>query len=128
MPENSQEILVRICLPWSDFLAPLSSLKIPLTEPRSNGTNCTMTFRTRSGARLRPPLTELENEVMQVVWDSGPCAVEAVHQVVARTRDLKETSVRTILRRLEQKGYLEHAEQGRAYIYRAAETPRNLAA
>jgi BlaI family transcriptional regulator, penicillinase repressor len=41
---------------------------------------------------------------------------------------LKETSVRTILRRLEQKGYLRHEEQGRAYVYRAAEPARNLAA
>ena len=39
---------------------------------------------------------------MQVVWDRGPCAVEAVYEVVSQKRDLKETSVRTILRRLEQ--------------------------
>ena len=65
---------------------------------------------------------------MQVVWDTGPCAVEAVHLVVSRKRNLKETSVRTILRRLEQKGYLRHEEKGRAYIYRAAETARSLAA
>jgi predicted transcriptional regulator len=65
---------------------------------------------------------------MQVVWDSGPCPVEAVHQVVARKRNLKETSVRTILRRLEQKGYLAHEEKGRAYVYRAAEPARSLAA
>jgi BlaI family penicillinase repressor len=70
----------------------------------------------------------LESEVMQVVWDSGPCPVEAVYEVVSKTRDLKETSVRTILRRLEQKGYLRHEEQGRAYVYRAAEPARSLAA
>ena len=87
-----------------------------------------MTLRTRSGALVKAPLTELENEVMQVVWKAGPSSVEAVHQVVSRKRKLKETSVRTILRRLEQKGYLQHEEKGRAYIYRAAETARNLAA
>ena len=87
-----------------------------------------MTTRSRSGARVRSPLTELENEVMQVVWDSGPCPVEAVYLVVSRKRDLKETSVRTILRRLEQKGYLKHEEQGRAYLYRAVEPARSLAA
>jgi BlaI family transcriptional regulator, penicillinase repressor len=86
-----------------------------------------MTVRT-SGVRVKAPLTELENEVMQVVWDTGPCPVEAVHQVVSRKRNLKETSVRTILRRLEQKGYLRHEEKGRAYVYRAAETARSLAA
>ena len=67
-----------------------------------------MTKRTRSTARVRAPLTELESEVMQAVWNAGPCPVEAVHQVVSRTRRLKETSVRTMLRRLEQKGYLKH--------------------
>ena len=87
-----------------------------------------MTIRTRSGARVKAPLTDLENAVMQVVWDTGPCAVEAVHQVVSQNRDLKETSVRTILRRLEQKGYLKHEEKGRAYVYQAAETARSLAA
>jgi BlaI family transcriptional regulator, penicillinase repressor len=65
---------------------------------------------------------------MRVVWDSGPCPVEAVYEVVSGKRNLKETSVRTILRRLEQKGYLRHEEQGRAYVYRAAEPARSLAA
>src|ERR1700684_2742683 len=88
-----------------------------------------MTSRiTRSGALVRSPLTELENEAMQVVWEMEPCPVEAVHQVVSRKRKLKETSVRTILRRLEQKGYLRHEEQGRAYVYRAAEPARSPAA
>jgi len=41
---------------------------------------------------------------MRVVWDSEPCSVEAVYEVVSRDRDLKETTVRTLLRRLEQKG------------------------
>jgi predicted transcriptional regulator len=65
---------------------------------------------------------------MRAVWSGGPCSVEAVHQVVARDRDLKETTIRTLLRRLEQKGYLLHESDGRAYIYRAAEPARNLAA
>lgn len=65
---------------------------------------------------------------MKVVWTSGPCSVEAVHEVVARTRDVKETTVRTLLRRLEQKGYLRHEVEGRAYIYHALEPSRSLAA
>jgi len=77
---------------------------------------------------VRAPLSGLENEVMQAVWDKGPCPVETVHEIVSRKRDLKETSVRTILRRLEQKGYLQHQERGRAYVYRAVEPARSLAA
>ena len=87
-----------------------------------------MTSRTASEARVRPPFTDLENEVMQAVWNGGTCTVEAVHRIVSRKRDLKETTTRTLLRRLEQKGYLKHESDGRAYIYRAAEPARSLAA
>ena len=79
-----------------------------------------MTKRAEQGIRVKAPLTELENDVMQAVWDAGTWTVEAVHQKVARNRNIKETSVRTLLRRLEQKGYLTHEEEGRAYVYRAA--------
>ena len=90
-----------------------------------------MTKRAEPGIRVKSPLTELENDVMQAVWDGGACTVEAVHLIVARKRHIKETSVRTLLRRLEQKGYLRHEEEGRAYVYRAtgrASDSRSLAA
>ena len=87
-----------------------------------------MTKRSNSAARVKAPLTDLENEVMRVVWGSQPCSVEAVYEAVSKTRDLKETSVRTLLRRLEQKGYRRHEAEGRAYLYRATEPSRSLAA
>jgi BlaI family penicillinase repressor len=65
---------------------------------------------------------------MQAVWDAGPAAVEAVHQVVSRKRNIKEATTRTILRRLERKGYLRHETEGRAYVYAAVEPARSLAA
>jgi len=77
---------------------------------------------------VKPPLTDLENAVMKAVWDLGPSTVEAVHGVVSRDRDLKEATIRTLLRRLEQKGHLNHKEAGRAYVYQAMERPRGLAA
>jgi len=86
-----------------------------------------MTLRTAS-ARVRAPLTELENLVMQAVWDAAPASVEAVYQVVVRHHRIKETTVRTLLRRLEQKGYLRHEAVGRAYVYQAVEPSRSLAA
>jgi predicted transcriptional regulator len=70
----------------------------------------------------------LEKDVMQAVWDKGRNSVEGVHEIVSRKHNLKETSVRTILRRLEHKGYLRHETDGRAYVYRAAETASSLAA
>ena len=82
----------------------------------------------RPDSAARPALSELEHQVMQAVWASGPCTVDAVHQVVSQRRDLKEVTIRTVLRRLEQKGYLQHDIDGRAYIYRAVDAPRNVAA
>jgi BlaI family transcriptional regulator, penicillinase repressor len=87
-----------------------------------------MTRRTKTTAVMRAPLTELENQVMDAVWNAGPSAVETVHHAVSRNRNLKEATVRTILRRLEQKGYLRHQTQGRAYVYQAMEPSRRLAA
>lgn len=40
---------------------------------------------------------------------------------------MKESTVRTILRRLEGKGFVTHQVQGRTYIYRATDAPRNVA-
>jgi predicted transcriptional regulator len=65
---------------------------------------------------------------MRAVWNGETCTVEAVHDVVSRKRDLKETTTRTLLRRLEKKGYLTHESDGRAYTYRAVEPARSLAA
>ena len=77
---------------------------------------------------MRSPLTELENEVMSAVWQAGPSSVESVHQRVSEKRRLKEATIRTLLRRLEQKGYLRHKVEGRAFIYLATEPARSLAA
>jgi predicted transcriptional regulator len=87
-----------------------------------------MTSRTAKGASVRAPLTELENLVMQAVWDAAPASVEAVYRVVSPQRNIKETTVRTLLRRLETKGYLRHESEGRAYVYHAVEPSRSLAA
>ena len=84
--------------------------------------------RPRSQTRERPALSELEHQVMHAVWAAGPCTVDAVHQVVARQRTLKEVTIRTVLRRLEQKGYVRHDLAGRAFLYRALEPPRSVAA
>ncbi len=87
-----------------------------------------MTYRNEAKARVRPPLTDLENEIMQIIWNRGASSVEQVHEALVPLRKLKESSVRTMLRRLEKKGYLSHESRDRAYIYSAGETPHSLAA
>lgn len=73
-----------------------------------------------------PSLGELEREVLRLVWQMGPCTAEAVRAGLGRP--LKEATVRTVLRRLEEKGIVLHTLEGRSFLYRAAEAPEALAA
>jgi BlaI family penicillinase repressor len=73
-----------------------------------------------------PDLGDLEREVMQLVWAKGPVTAEAVREELARR--LKESTVRTVLRRLEDKGYVNHTVDGRTYVYEATEPRGRVAA
>ena len=63
---------------------------------------------------------------MQLVWASGPITAEAVRERLQRP--LKESTVRTVLRRLEEKGFVTHSVRGRTYLFEAAEPRANVAA
>ncbi len=71
-------------------------------------------------------LGDLEREVMQLVWLHGPCSSDAVREKL--DRKLKESTVRTVLRRLEEKGYVTHTVENRTYIYKASEARQRVAA
>ena len=73
-----------------------------------------------------PELGDLEREVMQLVWANAPITAEAVREQLSRP--LKESTVRTVLRRLEDKGYTTHTVDGRTYVYHAAEPRGRVAA
>ena len=60
--------------------------------------------------------TDRELDVMKVLWDVGPATVAEVRERIAD--DLAYTTVLTILRTLEQKGYVSHTEDGRAHRYK----------
>lgn len=73
-----------------------------------------------------PELGDLEREVMQLVWAHGPVTAEVVRERLPRR--LKESTVRTVLRRLEDKGYTRHTVDGRTYVYQATEPRGRVAA
>ena len=73
-----------------------------------------------------PDLGELEREVMQLVWSAGETTADAIRERLARKP--KESTVRTVLRRLEEKGYVTHTVDGRTYVFRAAEARPQVAA
>jgi BlaI family penicillinase repressor len=70
-------------------------------------------------------LGDLEREVLRLVWRFGAVTAEKVRGEL--DRPLKESTVRTVLRRLEEKGHLTHIVDGRTFVFRAAE-PRGRAA
>ena len=75
----------------------------------------------------RKPLSPLEHQVMDLVWSHGRVTADSVREALASQRPLKDSTVRTILRRLEQKGYLSHEVEGRTYLYRGLEAPQKVA-
>ena len=66
----------------------------------------------------RPRLSGLESAVMEVVWARGRLTADDARMALARRQDLKDSTIRTLLRRLEEKGYVEHDVEGRTYVYR----------
>jgi predicted transcriptional regulator len=71
-------------------------------------------------------LGELEHEVMQLVWKRSSITAEEAREELARP--LKESTVRTVLRRLEEKGYVTHTVEGRTYHFFPAEARGAVAA
>jgi predicted transcriptional regulator len=73
-----------------------------------------------------PTLGELEAGVLRLLWQHGPATAEAVRARLGRP--LKESTVRTVLRRLEEKGYVQHETDGRTFLFSAATPPAEVAA
>jgi predicted transcriptional regulator len=63
-------------------------------------------------------LTDAELRLMEVLWDKGPATVSEVAEALPDHVSLAYSTVITTLRILENKGYLKHAKDGRAFVYR----------
>ena len=75
----------------------------------------------------QPALSSLENAVMEVVWEDEPVTADNVRLKLEGTHDLKDSTIRTVLRRLEEKGYVDHDVDGRTYLYRSKVERTNVA-
>jgi len=82
--------------------------------------------------RACPTLSRLELEVMNIVWDLGDCTSAQVIEAFRKTRTLAPTTVRTVLAKLREKGYVKpipSIERGftfRATVRREAVARRSL--
>ena len=63
-------------------------------------------------------LTEAELRLMKILWRRGESAVNDLVAAMPDGETLAYNSVLTTIRILEQKGYVEHRQEGRAFVYR----------
>ena len=64
-------------------------------------------------------LGELQLAIMRVIWERGEATASDVHAALAAERGLAPTTIATMLRKMEDKGVVEHREDGRTFVYRA---------
>lgn len=70
-------------------------------------------------------LGDLERDLLTIVWRLGNVTAEQVREEL--DRPLKDSTIRTVLRRLEEKGYLAHETENRTFVYRPAESRQKVA-
>jgi predicted transcriptional regulator len=67
-------------------------------------------------------LGELQQAVMEAVWELEEATVQQVRARLGRRRPLAYTTVLSVMQKLEKAGLLRHRSEGRTYIYRPART------
>ena len=58
---------------------------------------------------------------MEIIWDCGEVSASEVRRLLSRTRKVARNTVRTLLERMEEKGWITHREEGRTFLYAAAQ-------
>jgi len=71
--------------------------------------------------------TELELEILKILWRGGPLPVREVRDALATVRKLAYTSVMTVMNIMVDKGYLSRKKEGASYVYRPRVTERGTA-
>lgn len=71
------------------------------------------------------PLSEKQREIMEIVWAQGEVSVFEVRDELSQHRQVARNTVRTMMERLEEKGWLTHRVIGRTYFYSAL-IPRDV--
>ena len=72
-------------------------------------------------------LTDLQQAILDFLWASGPATAEAIREAIHRQHPLKDSSIRTLLRRLEARGLVSHTVEGKVFIYAAGVPSQQVA-
>jgi predicted transcriptional regulator len=65
---------------------------------------------------------------MGVIWKHGKATAAEIQLELANQRPLKDSTIRTVLLRLEEKGYVQHEVEGRTFVYSCLQAPGSVAA
>jgi BlaI family transcriptional regulator, penicillinase repressor len=73
-------------------------------------------------------LGPIEQAILETLWQTGPSTAEECRELLDPSHPLKDSTIRTVLRRLEEKGYLQHEVRGRTYVYRPSQARHSVVA
>jgi len=65
-------------------------------------------------------------EIMELVWERGEVTVAEVWEAMRERRPIARNTVQTTMKRLEDKGWLRHREEGKTYIYTSAKARQGI--
>lgn len=67
-----------------------------------------------------PDLSPAQREIMEIVWEREEVTAQEVRRTLSQTRNVARNTVRTLLERMENKGWLKHRAEGRTFFYTSA--------
>jgi len=73
----------------------------------------------------RRELSPAQRELMDVVWERDEISASALRTILMENREVSRNTIRTLLERMEAKGWLKHREDGRTFLYSPAR-PRQV--
>lgn len=74
----------------------------------------------------RPRPSEMELQILSVLWERGPLPVRAIREALPDGKDRAYTTVLTLVQILEKKGLVGHTVQGQAHVYRPLVTRQQV--
>jgi predicted transcriptional regulator len=74
----------------------------------------------------RQQLTELQLAILRLLWTRGEATVVEIWEALHPERGLAQTTIATVLSRLERRGVVTRKAQARQYHYRAAVTEQDV--
>ncbi|MEX0844535.1 MAG: BlaI/MecI/CopY family transcriptional regulator [Balneolaceae bacterium] len=72
------------------------------------------------------PLGETEMEILHHVWELGEATVAQVQELILKERKVAYTTVMTVMKNLNDKGFLKYRKDGNTYVYSARKDPQEV--